>query len=96
MKRKLIALALAAALPVAVLASGGHGGQRHHGPDMERMSEQLELSEELRSRMAEVLTPEQQARMKEMREERREHRREGHGRRHGGRGDCYGADERSS
>ena len=54
------------------------------------------MREEMRSRVAEVLTPEQQARMKEMREERREHRREGHGRRHGGRGDCYGADERSS
>ena len=118
MKKTLIALTLAAVLPAAVLASGSERGERHHGPDIERLSEQLELSDEqrsrmralfeeqatkrramrdeMRSRMAEVLTPEQQSKMKEMHEDRREHRREGYGRRHGGRGDCYGGEERSS
>jgi len=118
MKKTLIALTLAAAIPAAVLASSGERGPHDRGPNVERMSEMLDLSDEqrtqlralfeeqaaereamrneMRARMSKLLTPEQQARMDEMREKRREHRKARHERRHERRHDCDRDKERES
>jgi len=108
MKKTLIALLCAAAIPAAAYAASGDRGRPDRGARMERLAERLELSDEqrarletlfeeqraerdamreqMRARMAEVLTPEQQARMGEMREQRRDGRH--HGRHHGRPGGC--------
>ena len=98
MNKTLIALLCAAAIPVAAWASSDdYRARPDRAERMERMAQRLQLTDEqraamrdrMRSRMAEVLTPEQRARMDEMRDERRERWREKrHDGSHGHRGDC--------
>ena len=112
MKKTLIAVLCAAAIPVAAWASSDDDhGRPDRAERMERMAQRLQLTDEqraametlieeqraerealrdrMRTRMAEVLTPEQRARMDEMREQRRDRWREKrHHGRHGRRGDC--------
>jgi Spy/CpxP family protein refolding chaperone len=109
--KTIIALALAAIIPTAVLAATDGGAGYHRGPNVERLAERLDLSaeqqeqvralfeahkaerqamrEKMRASMAEVLTPDQQAKMETMREMRRakrKERRERRGKRHHGKG----------
>lgn len=51
MKKTIIALALAAAIPPAVLAASDHRGHRHGGPDVARLAETLDLSAEQQDRV---------------------------------------------
>ena len=104
MKKRFIALALAAVIPAAVLAATDGSGSHHRGPKLERLAERLDLSadqqekmralfeahkaerqamrEKMRASMADVLTPDQQAKMDAMRAERRAKREERRERRH--------------
>ena len=70
MRKTLIALTLAAAIPAAVLAASGERGPHHRGPNLERMSEMLDLSDEQRTQMR-ALFEQQAAEREAMREKMR-------------------------
>jgi len=70
MKKTLLALTLAAAIPAAVLASSDDRGRPHRGPDLERLSERLDLSAEQRTQIS-ALFEEQAAEREAMREKMR-------------------------
>ncbi len=72
MNRTLIAVALSLAIPAAVAAgmgNPGHGGP-HRGPNLERMTETLGLSEEQQAQM-EIVIQTQQEKRQALREETR-------------------------